>query len=468
MLSIDGKKGWQRLFPTTEFHMTTSPMMTQALSLSTLMLLVACVALPRGPEIKTAERFTWRDAPVIDVLGLEPETDYWLNLERASAYTPTATERSSTLYRSDANGRIDTSVTLAKDEPTADPYFPIRSMSYADEPSQVQPGRLKIDLLTSTGEPVTSRTIGIGTDPASYTEFALGAEFPGAFVWRRVEADAAEPILFVLGGSEGGDGGARYGSPAFVEAGYTVIGLPYYSPAWFGNSAAIPDLPRAFADLPIDYLERAVMAARQLDGVNPDSVQLMGTSKGAEYVLLASSLISDDSAGGGFCSVVANVPSDVVWEGWGAGANAGETSGFSWRGEPLDFVPYTDIGRALAARGRDDDYTMSDAHALGRKDNPDRVEPARIFVERIDEPVLVVGGDMDTVWPSGEMSRAIKTTRDVHGLETEAYIYPKAGHGSGGNPLRRGGQDNLAAQLENYPATFDFLARHARRDDCRD
>ena len=104
---------------------------------------------------------------------------------------------------------------------------------------------------------------------------------------KAVGARGKQPLLVVLGGSEGGDGGARYNAPVMALEGYTVLGLPYYSPAWFGNGAQFPELPRGFAELPVDYLENAVAEARKRNDVDPDHVLLMGGSKGAEYVLLA-------------------------------------------------------------------------------------------------------------------------------------------------------------------------------------
>ena len=98
---------------------------------------------------------------------------------------------------------------------------------------------------------------------------------------------------------------------------------------------------------------------------------------------------------------------------------------------------------------------------------PERVVAARIEVERIDEPVLVIGGGQDTVWASADMSDTIKQARDAAGLQTESYVYPAAGHGVGGSPIARSSRADLEARLENFPATMAFLKRHSDRADCR-
>ena len=425
-------------------------------------LLAACQSLPDTPTLDVEDRFRWADRPVIRAAGLEPGRPYTLELARVSAWSDSASERSSLTYTSDAKGRLDTSAQAADGDFEASPYVPIRTLSYKDEPlTDLAPGRLRIRLRADDDTLVAERVVGIGSDMSALVEDPLGDNFPGAFVLRRADSRDPSPAVVVLGGSEGGDGSARSAAPRFAEAGYTVLGLPYYSPAWSGE-AEFPDLPQAFSELPIDYLESAVAALRSRPDVDADHVMLVGASKGAEYVLLAGSLIPDTSPGGGFCGIVANVPTDVVWEGWGDGPRK---SSFSWQGEALPFVPYANIGAGIDPNN---DYTLAQSHADGRDANPDAVAPARIRVESIDEPVLVTGGDKDTVWPSGPMARNIKTTRDAAGLETEAYVYTDGSHGVSGTPLRRGSRADTEARLENYPATMAFLARNAKRDGCRD
>ncbi|WP_298916171.1 acyl-CoA thioester hydrolase/BAAT C-terminal domain-containing protein [uncultured Algimonas sp.] len=430
------------------------------------LVLTACATGPVGPQLHVADRLVWSEPPSLVATGLSPGASYGLVTERRSFWDADATERSRLSYRADASGRLDTSRAVPDGETSASVYEPIRAMAYFNDEvlDDLGMGEMRFRLLDAAGNPVLERTVGLGPDPDGLVETTLGPDFPGAYLLRRRDAGGAQPAIVVLGGSEGGDRGSRATAPALAAEGYAALGLPYYSPAWFGATPQFPELRRAFAELPVDYLERAVAMLRQQPGVDPDRILLWGGSKGAEYALLAGSLIPDDSAGGGFCAIVADVPTDVVWEGWGPGTTPGETSGFSWRGEALPFVPYEEMGRAL---DRSDPYTMTQAHEEGRAANPDRVAAARIRVEAIDEPVLVIGGGQDTTWASGRMARAIERQRDSAGLETESYLYPEGGHGVGGTPLVRTSPANLAARLESFPASLDFVRRHARRDDCR-
>ncbi|MDT7933069.1 MAG: acyl-CoA thioester hydrolase/BAAT C-terminal domain-containing protein [Sphingomonadaceae bacterium] len=69
-------------------------------------------------------------------------------------------------------------------------------------------------------------------------------------------------------------------------------------------------------------------------------IGLWGASKGAEFALIAASRYDWVKA------VVAVVPSDVVWEGWGGSGPA--TASFAFDGRPLAFEPYVGMDAELA------------------------------------------------------------------------------------------------------------------------
>ncbi|MEO0784994.1 MAG: acyl-CoA thioester hydrolase/BAAT C-terminal domain-containing protein [Pseudomonadota bacterium] len=109
---------------------------------------------------------------------------------------------------------------------------------------------------------------------------------------------------------------------------------------------------------------------------------------------------------------------------------------------------------------------MTEAHENGRAAFLDRSARARIAVEKIDEPVLLIGGDQDTTWASGNMARTIAAQREAAGLPTELYVYENASHAVGGTPIARVRAADLEARLENFPATIEFLKRNAERKSC--
>jgi len=292
--------------------------------------------------------------------------------------------------------------------------------------------------------------------------------FPGAR-FATLPGGIKRPALILLGGSEGGALITR-DAPVFASRGYAVLALPYYSPPGWGvngpTPAELPALPPAFADIPVERLEQAREWLAAQPEVDASRIGVVGTSKGAEFALLAGLRMPWIKA------VLAVVPTDVVWEGWGPGTEPGKRSGFSWKGQPLPFVPYKDFEREFAGFATGADVKIRRPQDAGRAANPERVAPARIPVEQIAAPVMVIGAHDDQVWDSGGMSENIVKARQAAGRETVALIYRDAGHFLGGNgwnpttqynagPSKVGGTPvaNARAQAESFKRSFEFLAK---------
>lgn len=291
----------------------------------------------------------------------------------------------------------------------------------------------------------------------------VGSELPGAF-FQKPSGDGPFPAIIVVGGSEGGDSSARRKAPLFVAEGYAVLGLPYYSPAYYGRNPQFPALPKAFHDIPLESLEKALGWLRRQSAVDGGRVAIYGASKGAELALAGASRID------GFAAIVAIVPSDVIWEAWGPGTTDGESSGFSWRGQALPFVPYIAMDEEIAKYGiAGATPRLRTPQDAGRHANPHRVEEARIKVEAIDEPVFVAGGDADNTWASGEMAQQIAERRAAANLPTVSLIFSNAGHALSGTGVQnsegsfRYSDADLDAQSIVWAATLAFLAEHLKR-----
>ncbi len=313
-------------------------------------------------------------------------------------------------------------------------------------------------LALSLGIAASTPVVAQDTGESVVSEIMIGESLPGAF-FMKPEGDGPFPAIILIGGSEGGDSSARRKAPLFLEQGYAVLGLPYYSPAWGGNPQQFPDLPNAFDAIPVEKagIAREWLAARE--DVRGEDIGIYGVSKGAEFALLAGSYID------GFGAIAAIVPSDVVWEGWGPDTTAGEVSSFSWEGEPLPFVPYQGMGEAFALAAQTGERArLRVPHDRGRNANPNRAVEARIAVELIDEPVFVAGGDADNVWNSGEMAQAIAERRAEAGLPTVSLVYTDAGHALSGTgaPSDWATDEEEEAQKEIWPATLKFFADHLK------
>jgi dienelactone hydrolase len=327
--------------------------------------------------------------------------------------------------------------------------------------------RIRFELKDDAGRVLDSQTLhlmpvlpGVQRRPAPGFDGAVFASLPGT---------VKRPALILLGGSEGGST-ITNDAPRYASRGFAVLALPYYSPPGWSVTGPtppeLPGLPAAFADIPIDRLQ----AARDWLAVQPEvdasRIGLVGTSKGAEFALLAGTKFDWVRA------IVAYVPSDVVWEGWGRGTLPGQRSSFAWQGKPLDFVPYKDFASEFAGFATGAPVLIRRPHDKGRAAHADRVAAARIPVEAIAAPVLVAGGHDDQIWSSGAMAEAIAATRAKAGRETVALVYRDAGHYLGGHgynpttqynvgPMKAGGSPaaDAQAQGEIFPAVMRFLQR---------
>jgi pimeloyl-ACP methyl ester carboxylesterase len=123
--------------------------------------------------------------------------------------------------------------------------------------------------------------------------------------------------------------------------------------------------------------------------------------------------------------------------------------------------------RAWLAAHPEVDATRIAVHGTferGMAARPDLVAKARVEVERIRVPVMVIGAFDDQMWPSGQMARNVVERRAEAGIATRALLYRDAGHllyDKGYSPttgydagLRKTGgtpQSNAAAQAEVWP-----------------
>jgi dienelactone hydrolase len=243
---------------------------------------------------------------------------------------------------------------------------------------------------------------------------------PGA-VFAHVPGGERRPALILLGGSEGDDGIAAAAAP-FASHGFAVLALPYYSPPDGNGVQAFPALPAGLVELPVETLDRAYTWLSARGDVDAARIALHGTSAGATLALLGAVHLDWVDA------VVASVPSDVVFDGWGPGVAEGTRSAFSLRGRPLPFVPQMGYEAEVARAARGLDVRVRRAYERGRAARPDLAAAARIPVERFAGEVLVIGGYDDQMWPSGQMAQAIAERRLEAGKPVTALLFPEAGH----------------------------------------
>lgn len=282
-------------------------------------------------------------------------------------------------------------------------------------------------------------------------------------MFARLPGDKPRPALIVLGGSEGGGSIADAAAP-FASHGFAVLALPYYSPPDADGVRELPALPAGMVELPVETLDRAYAWLAKRGDVDATRVGVHGTSVGATFAVLGAVHLDWVDA------VVASVPSDVVFDGWGPDIAEGSRSAFSLRGRPLPFVPQIGDEAETARAGQGLAVHVRRVYERGRAAHPDLAVRARIPVERIRGAVMVIGAYDDQMWPSGTMAQAMAERRIEAGLSVTALLFPDAGHTlhqTGYHPtahyhqrLRKVGGSPAAdarAQAQAWQATIRFL-----------
>jgi dienelactone hydrolase len=375
--------------------------------------------------------------------------------------------RSEAKFKTDKDGKLD----LATAKPLSGSYkkadqrglFWSMAATKTDAPKEWKAGEVRFSVKSEGKDALATATVELMSElPDVKTEKV--SKFPGA-LFAAIPGGGKRPAIILLGGSEGGTFVTR-GAAQLASHGFAVLALPYYSPANWGQKAEVPQLPAAFADIPVERLNEAREWLATRDDVDATRIAIHGTSKGAEFALLAGVHLP------WVTSVVAYVPTDVVWEAWGPGVEPGKRASFSLNGKPFPFVPYVDFQEEFMGFQTGEAVYVRRPQDKGRAANPAAAAAARIPVERIKAPVMLVAGQDDQVWASGMMAHNIAERRAEAKLDTVSLIYSDAGHalnGTGFNPTtnfnagpnKMGGtpEGTARAQADAWPKSIAFLKR---------
>ena len=226
------------------------------------------------------------------------------------------------------------------------------------------------------------------------------------------EAFRADPrgeprgALLVLGGSSGRVQEDR--CRVLAAHGYAAL-----SPRWFGGANAPEQLREVPVESFLPHLDR-------LAELGTPELGVLGTSFGAVAALLLG--VADARLD----TVVALAPSHLVWaapvltdDGRPVAA-----SSFSWRGDPLHYVPTVDQTTWTGP----DFGTLRQVYEASLRRFAASTSDAAIAVEEITARVVLAAGGADAVWPSAAFAEQVRERRAAAGLETTLLLEPAAGH----------------------------------------
>ena len=220
--------------------------------------------------------------------------------------------------------------------------------------------------------------------------------------------DGSEVGVVVLCGSSAQIPSER--ARILAEQGFSALAI-----RWFGG----PGQPPGICEVPLETFTAAVDL---LHDRGARRIGIVGTSKGAEAALLTA--IRDPRVD----AVVGISPTALVWGNVGPGRDGARTpyrSSWTWRGEPLPFMPYDDSwwdkapATPRAVRGL---YDRSEDTFIGH------TTPAGIPVEKARAELLLVAGGDDRMWSSMKYALRMAERRRVAGRTIRVISRGDAGH----------------------------------------
>ena len=241
--------------------------------------------------------------------------------------------------------------------------------------------------------------------------------------------------LLLLGGSEGG-------LPDYYDTdGLTALGYPCLIVGYFKTQ----NTPDHLEMIPLEYFEQVIASFKAKPQVQNKKIIVWGGSKGGELALLLASRYKEIQG------VIAAVPGCVVFQGIG-----GPSSSWSFKGNPLPFVPYAPYDYSKIVNS---EYVELYQLSLNQTE---AVKKAAIQVENINGPVLILTGKKDSMWPSSRMGNMIIQRLKEHNFPFwyKHIAYENAGHTLNDSYMMGGTKEgNKKASIDSKQQILDFLDR---------
>lgn len=363
----------------------------------------------------------------IAVTGLQPGEQ--VTLRTRTLRGPGVVWRSAAVFRANAEGRID----LERDAPIATdppggPYTTASSMGLIWSQAPDTEGAPREVFAAEPSVPlITAVRVERSDAPPLLGQFVQRLALEG--VTRREVRDyglvgtlfepagpGPHPAVMVLNGSGGGINEPR--AALYASHGYVAFALGYFKAP--GRSDYISNTNLEYFETALHWMHRALRPANNF-------VALSGQSRGGELVLLLASLLPELVS-----AVIGYVPGAVVHSAQNACDPAIGREGPAWlfRGQPL---PHLWENNRTASWAPWDEGPEPRRHADALRTalhDADAVARARIRVENIRGPVLLLSATDDGSWPSSDYSRMVSSrlAEVRHPHEVTHLDFEDAGH----------------------------------------
>ena len=365
----------------------------------------------------------------VRVQGLAPFES--VRLHTRTVRGPGVVWRSSAQFRADDQGVVD----LRRDAPLAGDYSGVSPMGLVWSQAPEQEGAPR-EVFAAQPAEALSTEVRVEREAAPALQTVFTQRLAGDGVIRREVREqwreqglvgtlflppgpGPHPAVLVLNGSGGGINEPR--AALYASHGYAAFALGYFK---------APGLSDYISNTPLEYFEAALQWLHATQRPAKGFVALSGQSRGGELVLLLGSLFPDLVS-----AVIGYVPGAVVHSAQNAcdpanGPDSRNGPAWLWRGQPLAHL-WQDNRTATWAPWDNGPEPRRHANALlTALQDPDAVERARIRVENIRGPVLLLSASDDGSWPSSLYGRMVaeRLARFKHPHAVQHLDFEGAGH----------------------------------------
>ena len=361
----------------------------------------------------------------IALQGLAPGEE--VTLESRTLRGPGVVWRASATFRADDCGVVD----LQRDAPLAGSYSGVSAMGLVWSQAPAHAGAPR-EVFAADPASALSTEVTLQRHGAPALQARLVQRLQGAGVTRREVREEGlvgtlftpagpgpHPTVLVLNGSGGGINEPR--AALYASHGYAALALGYFKAP--GLSDYISNTPLEIFETALHWLHRELQPRHGF-------VALSGQSRGGELVLLLGSLFPELVS-----AVIAYVPGAVVHSAQNAcdPANGPDSrNGPAWtlRGRPLPHLWENNRTATWAPWDEGPEPRRHTLALLTALQDPDAVERARIRVENIRGPVLLLSASDDGSWPSSLYGRMVaeRLAQFQHPHAVEQMDFEGAGH----------------------------------------
>lgn len=230
------------------------------------------------------------------------------------------------------------------------------------------------------------------------------------------EGEGPHPAIMVLNGSGGGINEAR--AALYASRGYAALALGYFK---------TPGRPDYISNTHLEYFQQGLQWLRKHVQPRNDFVAVSGQSRGGELALLLGATFTREVS-----AVIAYVPSAFVHSAQNAADPAVGREGPTWvlDGKPLAHIWENNRHASWLPFDEGEAPHRHELAMLTALEDKEAIEPARIRVENINGPIILLSATDDGSWPSSLYCKMIVERLEEHGFKhnVEWIDVQDAGH----------------------------------------